>query len=107
MALTLTGGVKSLRKIQLARESTSGTAVAAKTVWRGMGLMQDGREVKHVAEEVGIALPTTRNYTPKLAAVCVFDPVEATYQQLPYLFEAGVAAELATQDGAGTDYIYA
>ena len=106
---TLTGGVKNLRKIQLGVEGagTPGTAVAATTVWRGTGLMQDDREVKHVDEQVGIALPTTRNYTPKLAAVCVFAPIEATFQQLPYLLEAGVAAEVGTQDNAGTGYIYA
>ncbi len=104
---TLSGGVKVLRKIQFGKESTAGTAVAATSIWRGMGLMEDQREIKHVAEEVGIALPTTRNYTPKFAAAVNFDPIEATFQQLPYLFEAGVATEVPTQDGAGSGYIYA
>lgn len=107
MALTLTGGVKALRKIQIGLESTPGTAVAATTIWRGIGLMQDQRVIQHVDEEVGIAMPTTRNYTPKLGVVCTFDPIEMTYQQIPYLLEAGVAAETPTQDGAGSDYIYA
>ena len=100
-------GIKALRKIQLGAESTAGTAVAATTIWRGMGLMEDQREIKHVDEEIGQALPTTRAYIPKLAAAVTLDPVEATFQQLPYILEAGISIETPTQDGAGTDYIYA
>lgn len=105
----MANGTKALRKIQLGKESggAAGTPVPTTTVWRGVGLMSDGREIKHVDEEVGIALPTTRAYVPKLAATCVFDPIEATFQQLPYIFEAGVNIEVPTQDGAGSDYIYA
>ena len=104
---TITSGVTALRKIQLGKESTAGTAVAATTIWRGMGLLQNDLEVKHVDEDIGVALPTTRSYIPRLAASVSFDPVEATFQQLPYIFEAGVAAETPTQDGAGSGYIYA
>jgi len=100
-------GIKALRKIQMGAESTAGTAVAATTIWRGMGLIEDLREVKHVDEHIGIALPTTRAYIPKLGARVKFDPIEATFQQLPYLLEAGVEAETPTQDGAGTGYVYA
>jgi len=103
----MANGITALRKIQMGPESTSGTAVAATAIWRGMGLLEDLREIKHVDESIGIALPTTRNYTPKLGCRVTFDPVEATFQQLPYLFEAGVAIETPTQDGAGSDYIYA
>jgi len=99
-------GVKALRKIQIGAESTPGTPVAATTIWRGIGLLEDLREVKHVEEQVGIALPTTRAYIPMLGCKVAFDPIEATFQQLPYIFEAGVATETPTQDGAGSDYIY-
>lgn len=104
---TISTGVKALEKIQLGKESTAGTAVAATTIWRGMGRLAYDNTVKRVAESVGIALPTNRNYNPQIGATIAFDPVEATFQQLPYLLEAGVAAEVATQDGAGSDYIYA
>jgi hypothetical protein len=33
--------------------------------------------------------------------------VESTFEQLPYIFEAGIAQETATQDGTGSGYIYA
>lgn len=102
-------GIKALRKIQMGKESggAAGTAVAATAIWRGTGLLEDSREIKHVDEEIGVALPTTRAYVPKLGCKVTFDPVEATFQQLPYLLEAGVSIETPTQDGAGTDYIYA
>lgn len=103
----MANGVKALRKIQLGKETTPGTAVAATTIWRGIGLLNDQREIVHVPEQIGIAMPTDRVYIPKFAAAVTFDPVEATFQQLPYLFEAGVEAETPTQDGSGTDYIYA
>ena len=103
---TINTGVKALRKIQLGKESTAGTAVPATTIWRGMGLYEYDNDVTHVDEEVGIALPTNRYYNPRVGGVFAFDPVEATFQQLPYIFEAGVAAESPTQDGSGSDYIY-
>ncbi len=104
---TISTGVKALRKIQLGKESTAGTAVPATTIWRGTGLLEYDNEVKRVDEEIGIALPTTRFYNPRVGATVTFDPVEATFQQIPYLLEAGVSAETPTQDGAGTGYIYA
>ncbi len=104
---TATGGVKALRKIQLGKQSSIDTAVAATTTWRGTGLLEDDAEIKFVEEQIGIALPTTRNFTPKTGSKITLDPIDATFQQLPYLFEMGVAEEVATQDGAGTGYIYA
>lgn len=101
-------GVKALRKIQFGKESggSAGTAVAATTIWRGTGLLEDTKEVKIVEEQIGVATNTTRAYIPKLGCKVTFDPVEATFQQIPYLFEAGVAIETPTQDGTGSGYIY-
>lgn len=104
---TISTGVKALEKIQLGKESTAGTAVAATTIWRGMGRQAYDNANKRVDESVGIAMPTNRSYVPKLGGTMAFDPVEATFQQLPYFFEAGVAAESPTQDGTGSGYIYA
>ena len=39
-------GIKALRKIQMGPESTKGTPVPATSIWRGMGLLEDLREVK-------------------------------------------------------------
>ena len=39
-------GKKALRKIQLGQEATPGTIVAATTIWRGMGTIEDLRETQ-------------------------------------------------------------
>lgn len=99
-------GTKALRKIQIGAESTAGTAVAATTLWRGMGTIEDKREVRFTEEDVGILVGTDRSYTPKVEAELVMDPVEATFEQLPYILEASIATETPTQDGIGSGYIY-
>ena len=99
-------GITALRKIQLGRESTAGTAVAATTIWRGMGLLEDQREVKHVDEQIGVALPTTRAYVPKLGVQIAFDAIEATFQQLPHILEAGIRTDAPANDGSGYVYEY-
>jgi hypothetical protein len=83
-------GVKGLRKIQLGRETNAGTAVAATTVWRGVGTLQDDRQVVFVPEDIGLAVPTDRAYIPQLGASITFDEMPATYEQLFHVFEAGI-----------------
>lgn len=102
----MANGSVALRKIQMGPESTQGTAVAATAIWSGMGLLEDERAIKHVNESVGIAIGTTRAYVESVGAVVKFDPIEASFQELPYIFEAGIAIETPTQDGVGSGYIY-
>lgn len=99
------GGITALRKIQFGRESTAGTPVAAATIWRGVGLLKDEREVVLANEQIGVATGTTRAYIPKLAATVELDPVECTFQQLPHLLEMGIKAATPVQDGAGSGYV--
>jgi hypothetical protein len=99
-------GVKALRKIQLGAESTAGTAVAATTIWRGMGTIKDDRETVFVEEDVGYLGGVDRAYQPKYLATLDLESVPATFEQLPYILEMGIELETPTQDGAGTDYIY-
>lgn len=100
-------GIKSLRKIQLGRESTAGTAVAATTIWRGPAAAPDDqRETVFTAEDVGYVSGIDRSYQPKLLGALAFEETEATFEQLPHILEAGVKTATASQDGAGSDYIY-
>ncbi len=99
-------GSRALRKLQIGTEVTAGTPVAATTIWRGMGTIKDNREVVFPEEDVGILGGTDRSYIARQWSELAMPAVEATFEQLPYIFEAGVAEETPTQDGTGSDYIY-
>jgi hypothetical protein len=101
-----TAGIKRLRRIQLGRETTGGTAVAATTVWRGPAVMAvDDRELVMPDENVGLSAKTSRIYTPKLLASLEFPETEATFQQIQHVYENGLATVTLTQDGTGSDRI--
>lgn len=103
-----TYGVKPLRRLQLGRETTSGTAVAATALWRGVGTLQDALTLKEANEDLGILMGVDRSYISAYLGKLSMDAVPATYEQLPYLFEAGIkAVNTGSQDGTGSDYIYA
>ena len=100
-------GIKPLRKIQMGKETTSGTAVAATALWRGKGTMEDQREVVFVEEDVGYISGLDRTNTPKYLAAIEFEEIPATFEQLPYILAAGVKNVITgATDGAGTDKIY-
>lgn len=101
-------GVKALRRIQLGKETTKGTAVAATTVWRGLGTIEDQREVVFPEENIGYLSGQDRTYTPKLLAALEMEEIPATFEQLPYILNAGVKlVETGAADGAGSGKIYA
>lgn len=100
-------GVKALRRIQLGKETTMGTAVVATTIWRGMGVLTDDRELVMPAEDIGLLVKADRVYVPRLGAVLSLDEVEATYEQLPYLLAASLEKTVSgAADGGGSGQIY-
>jgi len=99
-------GRKRLRKMQLGREATAGTAVAATDIWRGIGTLEDQHETVFVDEDIGYLSPVDNAYKPKLGAQINFDAIEATYEQILHLFEAGIKTATPAQDAAGTGYLY-
>lgn len=99
-------GTKALRKVQLGAEVTPGTAVAATTLWRGVGALHDKRELVFPEEDLGIFSGVDRSYIPKLEASITLDSTEANFEQLPYVLMAGVKSVTSTADGAGTDRIW-
>jgi|SRR3990172_8577584 len=99
-------GIKSLRKIQLGREVTAGTAVVATTMWRGIGTLENLLEVKISDEDVGYISGLDRTSIPKKFAGITFDSIEASFEQLLHIFEAGIKTVTPTADGVGTGKIY-
>lgn len=101
-----TSGIKTLRKIQLGREATAGTAVAATTIYRGPALMPIDDQTKVMPEEnIGFSAPVTRQYTPKKLASMAFPANPATFQQIQHWLEAGVKTVTPAKDGVGTGYV--
>lgn len=99
-------GRRSLRRIQLGRESSAGTPVAATTVWRGVGTILDNRQIERVKEDIGIIGGTTRTNQPMKGGGLAMDSVIATFEQFLHILESSVKTATPAQDGAGTDYIY-
>lgn len=98
-------GVKFLSKIQLGRETTEGDAVAATTLWRGVGYIEDALEVVFPEENIGLLTPSDRSYIPKKAAKISFADTEMTFEQLLHLCEAGLKSVTPTTD-SGSGYIF-
>ena len=100
-------GIKALRKIQIGKETTAGTAVAATALWRGKGTIEDASEFKFPEENIGYLSGVDRQYNPKLLAKLSMDEVEATFEQLPYILAAGVKNVVSgSADGSSSGKIY-
>jgi hypothetical protein len=99
-------GRRALRKIQLGRESTAGTGVAATAIWRGKGTILDTRTVERVSEDVGIVGGTDATNTSMLGGSLNITQTPATFEQFLHVLEASIKTATPGADGAGTDFIY-
>lgn len=98
-------GIKAARKIQLGKETTAGSEANATTVWRGTGSIQDNLTTVFPTENIGILTGTDRSYIPRVEASLTLDQTEATFEQLPYLFECGIRHVTPTTD-ADSEGVY-
>ena len=102
-------GLSKLQKCQIGLETTPGTAIVATNVWRGMFKMSD-KSVQQTAEErVGTFFPTERNFNASKGGEVQWGPSEATFEQFPYVLEAGVktvTTGVADTGGSGKVYTY-
>jgi len=86
-------GAYSANTIQLGRESTPGTAVAATSIWRGPAASIEDARTRQVAEEqVGLLIPTARIYDSALGAKLAMPATELTFEQVLHILEAGIVA---------------
>src|SRR3990172_5928405 len=99
-------GIRSLRKTQLGRETDAGTAVAATDIWRGIGMILDNIQIQRVSEDVGIVSGTTRTNIPMKGGSLALGQTPASFEQFLHILEMSIKTVSASQDGAGTDYVY-
>ena len=102
-------GIRSLRKVQIGLESTSGTAVAATAIYRGQAAIDDQSNPVFPVEDVGYLSGTDRAYIPKKVVNITFPSHEATFEQLPYHLAAGIKNVVngVANGGTSNGYIYA
>lgn len=90
--------------IQLGRETTPGTLVAATTKWRGpFSHIQDPSERTTVEEQIGLLVQGERTYQSAVGGQLTMPDTEMTFEQLLHLYEAG--CQTVTPTGAGP-YVY-
>jgi len=97
-------GISALGKILIGVESPAGDTDAPTTHWRGTGALKDTREVVFPPEKVGKLGGTTRSYIPRTGGEVVLDG-DATFEQICYLFNAGIYGTTPTTD-AGSGKIW-
>jgi hypothetical protein len=101
-------GARALRRLQLGAEGTAGTATAATTVWRGVGVLEDQQEQTFSEETVGNLMGYDRVYVPALLGAIKMDAVPATFEQLIHILNAGVkAVTTGAAAGTGSGKVYA
>ena len=86
--------------VQLGKEVTSGTEVAADVIWRGPhGTWVDAGDHRMVEEQIGILAPSGQRYTVSKKATLALPETEATYEQITHILEAGLGAGVETSSG--------
>jgi hypothetical protein len=99
-------GIKALRRLQMGKETTPGTAVAATSYWRGTGTIQDNLTTVFPNEDIGIIPGVDRSYQPKTEALLTLDPTPATFEQVGYIFQMGICASTSSTDANGYYWDY-
>ena len=100
-------GTRVLSVTQIGKEATKGTEANASVILHGKVVFpEDTREVVFPERDLGIAPGTDDSYIPYLDAKLAFPDREATYEEAPYFYEAGIKKVTPTQDGVGSGYIY-
>lgn len=98
-------GITALRRLYVAKESVAGTVIPATHVFRGMALAHDRRTVEMVEEHVGYRGGLGRTNTPALMMGISMPSQAATFEQIGWVFNAGIKGVAGVQDGTGP-YVY-
>jgi hypothetical protein len=103
-------GTEAQRLIQFGQEVTAGTAVTTTAVLRvPVSQIESGKVINRPKENVGLLLTPLRSVKVYEQASLDIPEIEATFEQVQYMFEAGVKAILTgAADGAAAkvyDYL--
>lgn len=100
-------GVKRLRELQLAKEATAGTKLAATIKWGGNGVLIDEGPIEFVDPDVGNLIADATTYRPYSEGSIVFDEMPATFETLPYILSASIEnIQTAAADTGGSGHIW-
>jgi len=92
-------GVNALEKTLIGQETAAGTAVTCTTNWRGVGKGKNRAQVVFPPERIGKVGGTTRKYIPATGGEVTLEG-DATFQQLPYIKQAGIYTTVPTTDAS-------
>lgn len=100
-------GITALKRIQIGTMSAlGGTTDPASTYWRGTGSIDDLTEVQFPDEHVGVIGGVNRMYIAKTGGEIELE-ADATFEQLPYIFNAGIHTVSApTSDATGSGLLW-
>lgn len=99
-------GITGLKQFQLGKEVTSGVPVSCTTYLRGETFGKDESKPEYPPEDVGIISGVGRSFIAKQDGTVPLVETPATFEQLPYLLNAGIRGVAGVADGPGTDFIY-
>ncbi len=101
------GGTKGFRKLEFALEATPGLVLPATTLWRGKGVIDDGRVIEYIDEDVGLLPGDDRTEEIQTAGAIELEATPFTFEQFPYLCAMGIKnVTTGVADGAGSGKIY-
>jgi hypothetical protein len=94
----MTEGISALGKTQIGVEALAGSSTdLPTTIWVGTGVVKDNLKLTFPKQKVGIFGGTTRSYISETGGeVQLAD--EATFEALPYIFQAGISQQTPTTD---------
>jgi len=95
-------GIAALGRTQISLMDFGGTTDVASTYWRGSGMLDDTLEITFPDENIGILGGVNRSYIGRKGGELPLEG-DATFEQLPYIFQAGIKTVTPTTDASSAE----
>jgi len=96
-------GISALGKTQIAIEALAGSSTdIPTTIWVGSGVGKDNLKQVFPKQKIGILGGSTHSYISETGGEVMLEG-DATFEQLPYIFQAGVKQVSPTTDASSAD----